>query len=150
MGRLWQTLILSKWHEVFINIPVESMVYQHQDDYYLAIRQSTQQTDSAPFIEFMLQMIYDAISEANNITSDDGLNEGLNEGLNDGLKLSKLDKDILIFIQQDRYKTNAQLAEKCGKSQSTIERRVKFLKDAGLITRIGAKKTGYWQVNSPV
>lgn len=150
MGRLWQTLILSKWHEVFINIPVESMVYQHQDNYYLAIRQSTQQTDSAPFIEFMLQMIYDAISEANNITSDDGLNEGLNEGLNDGLKLSKLDKDILIFIQQDRYKTNAQLAEKCGKSQSTIERRVKFLKDAGLITRIGAKKTGYWQVNSPV
>ena len=146
MGRLWQTLILSKWHEVFINIPVESMVYQHQDNYYLAIRQSTQQTDSAPFIEFMLQMIYDAISEANNITSDDGLNDGLNEGL----KLSKLDKDILIFIQQDRYKTNAQLAEKCGKSQSTIERRVKFLKEAGLITRIGAKKTGYWQVNSPV
>lgn len=121
MGRLWQTLILSKWHEVFINIPVESMVYQHQDNYYLAIRQSTQQTDSAPFIEFMLQMIYDAISEANNITSDDGLNDGLN----DGLKLSNLDKDILMFIQQDRYKTNAQLAEKCGKSQSTIERRVK-------------------------
>ena len=146
MGRLWQTLILSKWHEVFINIPVESMVYQHQDNYYLAIRQSTQQTDSAPFIEFMLQMIYDAISEANNITSDDGLNDGLN----DGLKLSNLDKDILMFIQQDRYKTNAQLAEKCGKSQSTIERRVKFLKGAGLITRIGAKKTGYWQVNSPV
>ena len=77
MGRLWQTLILSKWHEVFINIPVESMVYQHQDDYYLAIRQSTQQTDSAPFIEFMLQMIYNAISEANNITSDDGLNKYL-------------------------------------------------------------------------
>ena len=142
MGRLWQTLILSKWHEVFINIPVESMVYQHQDDYYLAIRQSTQQTDSAPFIEFMLQMIYNAISEANNIKS--------NDGLNDGLKLYNLDKDILMFIQQDRYKTNAQLAEKCGKSQSTIERRVKFLKDAGLITRIGAKKTGYWQVNSPV
>lgn len=150
MGRLWQTLILSKWHEVFINIPVESMVYKHQDNYYLAIRQSTQQTDSAPFIEFMLQMIYDAISEANNITSDDGLNEGLSEGLNDGLKLSNLDKDILIFIQQDRYKTNAQLAEKCGKSQSTIERRVKFLKDAGLLTRIGAKKTGYWQVNSAI
>jgi len=146
MGRLWQTLILSKWHEVFINIPVESMVYQHQDDYYLAIRQSTQQTDSAPFIEFMLQMIYDAISEANHITSNDGLNDGLNEGL----KLSNLDKDILMLIQQDRYKTNAQLAEKCGKSQSTIERRIKFLKDAGLITRIGAKKTGYWQVNSPV
>lgn len=144
MGRLWQTLILSKWHEVFINIPVESMVYQHQDDYYLAIRKSTQQTDSAPFIEFMLQMIFDAITEVK--TSK---NEGLSEGLSEGLKLSDVDKVILALIEQDRYVTNAQLAEKSGKSQSTIERRIKVLKGAGLITRIGAKKTGYWQVNSP-
>ncbi|WP_235575786.1 Fic family protein [Pseudoalteromonas porphyrae] len=141
IGRLWQTLILSKWHDVFINIPVESMVHQHQDDYYLAIRQSTQQTDSAPFIEFMLQMIFDAITEAK--TSEA---EGLNAGLSEGLKLSDVDKVILAFIEQGRYMTNAQLAEKCGKSQSTIERRIKFLKGARLITRIGAKKTGYWQV----
>ena len=141
VGRLWQTLILSKWHDVFINIPVESMVHQHQDDYYLAIRQSTQQTDSAPFIEFMLQMIFDAITEAK--TSE---TEGLNAGLSEGLKLSDVDKVILTFIEQDRYMTNAQLAEKSGKSQSTIERRIKVLKDVGLITRIGAKKTGYWQV----
>jgi Fic family protein len=141
VGRLWQTLILSKWHDVFINIPVESMVHQHQDDYYLAIRQSTQQTDSAPFIEFMLQMIFDAITEAK--TSE---TEGLNAGLSEGLKLSDVDKVILAFIEQDRYMTNAQLAEKSGKSQSTIERRIKILKDVGLITRIGAKKTGYWQV----
>lgn len=141
VGRLWQTLILSKWHDVFINIPVESMVHQHQDDYYLAIRQSTQQTDSTPFIEFMLQMIFDAITEAK--TSE---TEGLNAGLSEGLKLSDVDKVILAFIEQDRYMTNAQLAEKSGKSQSTIERRIKVLKDVGLITRIGAKKTGYWQV----
>lgn len=126
---------------VFINIPVESMVHQHQDDYYLAIRQSTQKTDSAPFIEFMLQMIFAAITEAK--TSE---TEGLNAGLSEGLKLSEVDKTILAFIEQDCYITNAQLAEKCGKSQSTIERRIKVLKDARLITRIGAKKTGYWQV----
>lgn len=117
------------------------MVHQHQDDYYLAIRQSTQQTDSAPFIEFMLQMIFDAITEAK--TSEA---EGLNAGLSEGLKLSDVDKVILAFIEQGRYMANAQLAEKCGKSQSTIERRIKFLKGARLITRIGAKKTGYWQV----
>lgn len=117
------------------------MVHQHQDDYYLAIRQSTQQTDSAPFIEFMLQMIFDAITEAKTSES-----EGLNAGLSEGLKLSDVDKVILAFIEQGNYMTNAQLAEKCGKSQSTIERRIKFLKGARLITRIGAKKTGYWQV----
>ncbi|MEP1444587.1 MAG: hypothetical protein ABJK37_00560 [Paraglaciecola sp.] len=61
MGRLWQTLILSKWHDVFVNIPVESLVHQYQDDYYAAIRQSTKLTDSSPFIEFMLRMILNAI-----------------------------------------------------------------------------------------
>ena len=43
-----------------------------------------------------------------------------NEILNDGLKLSNSDKDVLMLIQQDRYKTNAQLDKKCGKSKSTI------------------------------
>ncbi|MDN3377018.1 MULTISPECIES: winged helix-turn-helix transcriptional regulator [unclassified Pseudoalteromonas] len=89
----------------------------------------------------MLQMIFAAITEAK--TSE---NEGLNAGLSEGLKLSDVDKTILAFIEQDRYITNVQLAAKCGKSQSTIERRITVLKDVGLITRIGAKKTGYWQV----
>ncbi|WP_304180352.1 Fic family protein [Pseudoalteromonas prydzensis] len=139
MGRLWQTLILSKWHAVFVNIPVESMVYQHQDTYYLAIRQSTHQTDSAPFIEFMLQMIYDAILEANNTTS--------NDGLNDGLKLTALDKEIIKLITNNTHITHMQLSDELSKSVRTIERRIKILKEAGLIKRIGAKKTGYWQVN---
>lgn len=142
IGRLWQTLILSKWHEVFINIPVESMVFQHQEDYYSAIRQSTQKSDSAPFIEFMLQMIFDAITEAKSAGS-----EVLSEGLNEGLKLSPIDNVIMTLMEQDCYITNTQLAEQSGKSQSTIERRIKRLKDAGLIKRIGAKKTGYWQLN---
>lgn len=60
MGRLWQTLILSEWKAVFAHIPVESMVYVHQADYYKAINKSTQQTDSAPFIEFMLSIILEA------------------------------------------------------------------------------------------
>lgn len=143
MGRLWQTLILSKWHEMFVNIPVESMVYQHQDNYYLAIRQSTHQTDSAPFIEFMLQMIYDAILEANNTP----LNDGLNDGLSSGLKLTALDKEIIKLITNNTHITHMQLSDELSKSVRTIERRIKILKDAGLIKRIGAKKTGYWQVH---
>ena len=62
MGRLWQTLLLSHWQSLFANIPVESLVYQHQNDYYKAINESTTQTDAAPFIRFMLTMISDALS----------------------------------------------------------------------------------------
>lgn len=65
MGRLWQTLILSQWHPIFINIPVESLIYQNQRAYYDALQASTNQTDSAPFIEFILQMILDAILNSN-------------------------------------------------------------------------------------
>ena len=62
MGRLWQTLILSRWNRLFADIPVESLVYEHQAEYYQALHDSTRQTDSAPFITFMLRMIRDALS----------------------------------------------------------------------------------------
>jgi Fic family protein len=64
MGRLWQTLILTRWNPLFAHIPVESLIHEHQADYYHALQKSTVQTDSAPFIEFMLRMIFDAVSSA--------------------------------------------------------------------------------------
>ena len=62
VGRLWQTLVLTHWNPLFADIPVESLVHEHQAAYYLALQESTNQTDSAPFIEFMLRMILDAVS----------------------------------------------------------------------------------------
>ncbi|AWB65535.1 cell filamentation protein Fic [Saccharobesus litoralis] len=143
MGRLWQTLMLSKWHKVFINIPVESLVHQHQEEYYLAIRRSTAQTDSSPFIEFMLQMILDAINEST-LVADNSV--GLNDGLSVGLKLSSLDKQILACIENNPYINNTELADKTGKSARSIERRIKILKDCNLLKRIGAKKNGHWHL----
>lgn len=61
MGRLWQTLILSQWNPIFLNIPVESLIYQNQKAYYDTLQASTDRADSAPFLEFILQMILDAI-----------------------------------------------------------------------------------------
>jgi Fic family protein len=68
MGRLWQTLILSRWNSLLSRLPVESMVYEHQRDYYQAINQSTKQTDSAPFIEFMLSMIRDTVATSASVS----------------------------------------------------------------------------------
>lgn len=62
IGRLWQSLILHQWNTIFAHAPVESLVHAHQDEYYQALKDSTQQTDSAPFIEFMLRMILGAIT----------------------------------------------------------------------------------------
>lgn len=70
MGRLWQTLILSRWNPIFANIPVESLIYQNQKAYYEALQVSTDRTDSALFIEFILQMILDAILSSTDTAQD--------------------------------------------------------------------------------
>jgi Fic family protein len=64
MGRLWQTLILSGWNPLFADIPVESMIHEHQQEYYAAINRSTEKADSSVFVEFMLRMIGDAVSSS--------------------------------------------------------------------------------------
>jgi Fic family protein len=61
MGRLWQSLILAHWNPLFADVPVESLVHVHQAAYYDALQESTRQTDCAPFIEFMLEVILDAV-----------------------------------------------------------------------------------------
>jgi Fic family protein len=63
IGRLWNTAILYRWNPIFACIPVESLMYAHQPEYYNAIQQSTKNTDSSAFIEYMLQRIKEAIDE---------------------------------------------------------------------------------------
>lgn len=64
MGRLWQSLILARWNPLFADIPVESLIFEHQAEYYQAIQESIQTTDSAPFIAFMLRMILDTVTNS--------------------------------------------------------------------------------------
>ena len=62
VGRLWQTLILRKWNPLFAHIPVESLVYEHQAEYYAVLNKSTENAESSVFIEFMLRMIRSAVA----------------------------------------------------------------------------------------
>ena len=41
---------------------MESLIFEHQAEYYAALQESTRQTDSAPFIAFMLRMILDTVT----------------------------------------------------------------------------------------
>ena len=64
MGRLWQSLILTRWKPLFADVPVEGLVYERQSAYYEAIRQSSAKGESTPFIVFMLEAILDAVISA--------------------------------------------------------------------------------------
>ena len=84
MGRLWQSLILSRWHPAFAHLPVENMVYSNQQAYYDAIAQSTKQGESGPFIEFMLEEILDTVRRHQGEPIIKEENVGVNVGVNVG------------------------------------------------------------------
>ena len=57
MARLWQTALLSEWNPVFQYLPLESRIYEFQEEYYSAIASCHVAGNSDAFIEFMLDKI---------------------------------------------------------------------------------------------
>ena len=64
MGRLWQTLILTRWKPLFADVPVESLIHASQREYYDAIRDSSARGESTSFIVYMLGAILGALQES--------------------------------------------------------------------------------------
>lgn len=64
IGRLWHTLLLSKWNPMFAWLPIELIIHDNQREYYDAINISNSNGDSTVFIEFMLSVIKQALQEA--------------------------------------------------------------------------------------
>ncbi len=63
IARLWQSAMLRRHHPAFAYVPVESVVRQRQQEYYLALESSDKAGDSTSFIEFMLEAILDAMQD---------------------------------------------------------------------------------------
>ncbi|MBP5599983.1 MAG: winged helix-turn-helix transcriptional regulator, partial [Lachnospiraceae bacterium] len=49
-------------------------------------------------------------------------------------------------ISEDAYITVPKIALKVGKSEITIHRHLAALSSAGMIERVGSRKTGYWKI----
>ena len=63
IGRLWHSLILSKWKKFFAWLPIESLVQKCQKEYYIAINNSNRDGKSTEFILFMLKIIKETLIE---------------------------------------------------------------------------------------
>lgn len=63
MGRMWQTLLLAQWKPFFVWLPIETLIRERQQEYYDILAIADKAADSTVFIEFMLRVIKDALSE---------------------------------------------------------------------------------------
>jgi Fic family protein len=157
MGRLWQTLMLSRWNELFAWMPTETLIQDNQLGYYQALQSSHNgRVEASPFISYMLGIIEQALNqyrtavESRPPTIDGGVgaNVGVNVGANVGANVgvSGLDAAILKALTENPRLASPALGEALGKSARTIERRLAKLKAAGLLERVGSDKTGSWRV----
>lgn len=157
-GRLWQSLILGKLHPLFEHLPVENMVYANQQSYYNAITESTNAGESGPFIDFMLEEIYNtlkihqgaALKESNvdSLINQDFANKfGAEFGIKFGIKFGINEKQILLHLEKTPTSTASELSQNMGITQRAVEKIIKKLKDYGIITRLGSRKNGHWVVN---
>ena len=135
LGRLWHTLILAKWREFFLWIPIETMIHERQDAYYQALNASNAAGESTVFVEFSLKVIRDLLLElSENGTGQEDIGQNSTE-----------DKLLALLRQGERH-TAKSLALELGISERQVQRILKELKKAGIIERIGANRGGKWIV----
>ena len=142
IGRLWQTVILKEWKEVFAWIPVETLIKENQKEYYNTLGVSDKSANSTKFIEFMLSIILTTIEEI--IATEKKVTVKVTQ------KVTVNQKKIIKAIKENPNITQEKLAEIIGISRKSIIANMKHLQENGFIKRIGADKNGYWQVVSNI
>lgn len=138
IGRLWQTVILKEWKEVFAWIPVETLIKENQSEYYNALNSSDKEADSSSFIEFMLSLLLKTIEEI--IETEKKVTVKLS------VKVSVNQQKILDVIKENPFVTQEELAQIIGLSRKSIIQNMKKLQENGLLKRVGADKNGRWEV----
>ena len=114
VGRLWHTLLLSKWNPAFAWLPVESIIHDRQQEYYDAINTSNDAGESTVFIEFMLSAIKASLIDA--ISTSDEMSDGKMDRAT--LRWKKIDE----YLETHDYIMNADVRELCGVSAATANR----------------------------
>ena len=134
VGRLWHTLLLSKWNPAFAWLPVESIIHDRQEEYYAAINASNDAGESTVFIEFMLSAIKASLIDA--INASDEMSDGPMG------KATMRWKQIEKFLETHPYIMNADVRALCGVSAATANRILAGLAAEGKLVKY--REGGHW------
>ena len=102
IGRLWQTVILKEWKEVFAWLPVETLIKENQKEYYSVLGVSDSIANSTKFIDFMLTLILNTIDEI--IKTEKRVTQKVT------VKVTVNQQKILDVIKANPYVTQEELA----------------------------------------
>jgi Fic family protein len=133
MGRLWQTLILMEEYPVFEFLPFETLISKNQTAYYNSLSVSDKEGKSTKFIEYMLNIIDQSLSE---------LLENTTKKLSD-------ENRIQIFIENfaEEFSRKDYLNYFKDLSSATASRDLKKAVEMGIISKNGDKKTTIYKRN---
>lgn len=134
VGRLWHTLLLSRWNPTFAWLPVESMIHARQPEYYAAINTSNASGESTAFIEFMLSTIKASLIDVID-TSDEMSDTPMNKAV---LRWKQIEK----FLETHEFIMNADVRELCSVSAATANRILAKLTDEKKL--IKNRQNGHW------
>lgn len=134
VGRLWHTLLLSKWNPAFAWLPVESIIHDRQQEYYAAINASNDAGESTEFIEFMLSAIKASLIDA--ISTSDEMSDGKMD------KATLRWKKIEEYLKTHDYIMNADVRELCEVSAATANRILVGFAAGKKLTK--CRKGSYW------
>ena len=149
ISRYWQTMLLSKWKGLFSWIPVETIVKEHQQEYYGVIAKCDAAGESTLFIEFMLKCLLEAMESYSEPEEENGeLHDKLRDKLHDKFpELSEKAIEVLEIINLHRGFNDAEIGEQIGISERQVKTYINKLKQIGLLVRVGSNKTGHWEVD---
>ena len=131
-GRLWHTLLLSHWRPILAWLPVESVIRQRQADYYATLAEGEATGSCEGFVEFMLEVIRDALIPFASPTGSPS-------------RETAFSKALAFFVDNPKGNVSA-LADSLGCSKRTAERIVAELKADGRLAREGSTRAGVWVV----
>ena len=134
VGRLWHTLLLSKWNPAFAWLPVESIIHDRQQEYYAAINASNDAGESTVFIEFMLSAIKASLIDA--IRTSDEMSDGPID------KATMRWKQIEKFLETHPSIMNADVRALCSVSAATANRILFKMVSDGNLTKY--RQSGHW------
>jgi Fic family protein len=141
LGRLWQTLILSRWNPLLALLPIEEVIRSRQQGYYESLGQADQLGDLEPFVAYQLEAIHDALRSE--ISSEIGSEMSSEIGATPAAAINAL---ILRDLATEPTLSARRLAERLQLSQRAVEKHLAALQQKGRLLRHGSPRAGHWQV----